>query len=82
MAGGWLKYPRIVYTDVDGLWLLAICGDVESTGTSTRKMERFPLGNRTVFLTLSWTGKRGKTSKPPRFTKYSQEPHSALAHFW
>ena len=23
MAGGWLKYPRVVYTDVNGLWVLA-----------------------------------------------------------
>jgi hypothetical protein len=50
--------------------LLAIFGEVESTGTSTREMERLPLGNSTVFLTLSWTGKRCKTSKQPRFTKY------------
>ena len=52
------------------LGLSAIFGEVESTGTTTRKMERLPLGNSTVFLTLSWTGKRWKTSKQPRFTKY------------
>jgi hypothetical protein len=30
--------------------LLAIFGEVESTGTSTREMERLLLGNGTVFL--------------------------------
>jgi hypothetical protein len=25
-------------------------------------------------MALSWTGTWGKTSKPPRFTKYGQEP--------
>jgi hypothetical protein len=28
-----------------------------------------------VSLTLLWTGKRGKTSKRPRFTKTGQEPN-------
>jgi ABC transporter substrate binding protein len=59
---------------LDDLRLLAIFGEVESTGTSTREMERRPLGNSAVFLTLSWTGTRGKTSKQPHFTKTGQEP--------
>jgi hypothetical protein len=63
-----MVYPRIVSTDADDSRLLAICGDVERTGTSTRNMERLPLTNSAVCLTLSWTGTRWKTSKPPRVT--------------
>jgi hypothetical protein len=66
--------PRTFYTDLNKLRLLAIFGEMESTGTSTTEMERLPLSNSAVFLTLSWTGKRCKTSKQPRFTKYGQEP--------
>jgi hypothetical protein len=49
-------------------------GDVESTGTLTREMEEFSLSNGAVFPTFLGTGKRGETSKPPRFTKSGQEP--------
>jgi hypothetical protein len=56
-----LVYPRAFYTDLNGLRLLATFGEVESTGTSMREMERLPLRNSAVFLTLSWTGNRGKT---------------------
>jgi len=47
-----------------------IFGEVESMRTSTRNMERLLLSNSVVFRALSWTGTRGKTSKPSRFTKY------------
>jgi hypothetical protein len=36
---------------------------VESMGTSTREMEEPSLRNGVVFLTLSWAGTRGKTSR-------------------
>src|SRR3712207_1498278 len=49
-------------------------GYVGSPGTSPKKMERLPLKNSAVFLTLPWRGTRGKTAKPPRFTKIGQEP--------
>jgi hypothetical protein len=52
---------------------LATFGEVESVGTSTREKEKLPFSNGAVFMALSWTGTRGKTSKPPRFTKYGQE---------
>jgi hypothetical protein len=52
-----------------------IFGEVESTGTSARKTERLLLRKSAVFPTLSWTRTRGKTSKPPRFTKSAQEPN-------
>jgi hypothetical protein len=39
-----------------------------------RNIEKLPLRNDAVFLTLLSTGKRGKISKPPRFTKSGQEP--------
>jgi hypothetical protein len=54
--------------------LLAIFGEVESAGTSEREMESSSLRNDTVFPPVLWTEKRCKTSKPPRFTKYGQEP--------
>ena len=54
--------------------LLATFGDVESVGTSTREIKKLPLSHGAVFMALSWTGTRGKISKPPRFTKCGQEP--------
>jgi hypothetical protein len=69
-----LECPRIVSTDLGDLRLLATFGDVESVGTSTREIKKLPLGHGAVFIAPSWTGTRGKISKPPRFTKYGQEP--------
>ena len=63
-----------VYMNLDTVWLLARFGDVERAGTSTREMGEPSIRNGAVFLTLSWTGTRGKTSKPPHFTKCGQEP--------
>jgi hypothetical protein len=40
-------------------------------GTSTRGMEKLFPSDGAVFLTLLRTGKRGETSKGPRFTKYA-----------
>jgi len=54
---------------------LATFGEVESMGTSTRGMEKLFPSDGAVFLTLLRTGKRGETSKGPRFTKYAQEPN-------
>jgi hypothetical protein len=45
-------YPRIMSTDLDGLRLLATFGEVESVGTSMRKVEKLPLSNVAVFLAL------------------------------
>jgi hypothetical protein len=39
-------------------------------------MEKFPLSIGAVLIALSETGARGKTSKPPWFTKYGQEPNA------
>ena len=49
-------------------------GEVESARTSTRPIEKLPVSNGAGFITLSGPEKRYKTSKPPRFTKYDQEP--------
>jgi hypothetical protein len=38
-------------------------------------MGNLPLNNSAVFLTLSWTGKLRKTSKPPRFTTWGVSPN-------
>jgi hypothetical protein len=49
-------------------------GEVERAGASMRNMEKRLPRNDAVFLILSATGARGKTSKPPCFTKCGQEP--------
>jgi hypothetical protein len=38
-----------------------------------REIEKLPLSNGAVFITLSEIGKRCKTPKPPHFTKSGQE---------
>jgi hypothetical protein len=69
-------YPRIAYTDLNHLRLLASFGEVECTGTSRRGMEGLSLRNSAVFLTLGWPGKCWKTPKRPRFANMGQEPGS------
>jgi hypothetical protein len=54
--------------------LLATFGDVESVGTFTGEIKKRPLRNGAVFVVLSWTGKRCKSSQNPHFTKSGQEP--------
>jgi hypothetical protein len=49
-------------------------GETESARTSTRPIEKLPVSNGAGFITLSGPEKRYKTSKPPRVTKYDQEP--------
>jgi hypothetical protein len=62
------------YGYLNAIRFLATFGEVESAGASMRKIEKFPLRNDAVFMILSETGKRCKTSNPPRFTKSAQEP--------
>jgi hypothetical protein len=50
-------------------------GEVERTGTPTPEMEKLSLRNDTVFPPILSTGKWGKASKPPYFTKCGQEPN-------
>ena len=54
---------------------MARFGEVESVGVVMREMERTPPRNNAVFPPLLGTGRRCKTSKPPRFTKIGQEPN-------
>jgi hypothetical protein len=46
-----------------------------SRETQRREWMDFPPSNSAVFPILLWTGKRGETSKLPRFTKYDREPN-------
>jgi hypothetical protein len=50
-------------------------GEVGSMSTAMWEIEKLPLRNDAVFPLLLWTGKRCKTSKPPRITKCGQEPN-------
>ncbi len=70
-----VAYP-VGLSYLNAIRLLATFGEVESVGTSTREIEKLALSIGTVFMALSCTGKRRKTSKPPRFTKTGQEPRS------
>ncbi len=59
---------------VRNLWLLATFGDAIRMTTEARRIEEFSLSNNVVSPSHLCTGKRCKTSKPPRFTKSGQEP--------
>src|SRR5712692_103544 len=54
--------------------LLATFGDAIRMTTEARRIEEFSLSNNVVSPSHLYTGKRCKTSKPPRFTKSGQEP--------
>src|SRR5712691_2478900 len=54
--------------------LLATFGDAIRMTTEARRIEEFSLSNNVVSPSHLCTGKRCKTSKPPRFTKSGQEP--------
>lgn len=71
---GFKEYSVSDYVKLPTWGLLASFGEVESTGTSMRRMEGPSLSNSAVFPTFRWTGKRCETSKRPRFTKTGQEP--------